>query len=213
MIRHIVVFTFALSIFILGQGNSVNASIISSYDIEGTRLSGTAGWEHTYTGSIVSSGGAYDYSGGGGTLNDGLFGTDEYDTHLLEAHYSPSLTLHLDGSYDISAIYLWSFPTGNAIPGDITGVHINGTSYTTLDGSQMEESVNLGSALTNVSMLTFTNFITTSGMFAISEITFDATLASTVPEPTTVALLGLGIVGLAGAEARRRRKKKEVDNS
>ncbi len=33
------------------------------------------------------------------------------------------------------------------------------------------------------------------------------------PEPTTIALLGIGIGGLAGAEVRRRRRQKAVGNS
>ena len=50
--------------------------------------------------------------------------------------------------------------------------------------------------------------------YALSPIlTVPETGGEPVPEPATVALLGIGIVGLAGAEVKRRWKKKAVDKS
>ncbi len=42
------------------------------------------------------------------------------------------------------------------------------------------------------------------------EVRYSQVAVNPVPEPTTVALLGIGLVGLAGAEIRRRRKKKVI---
>ncbi len=51
------------------------------------------------------------------------------------------------------------------------------------------------------------------GDFFFLDATLTAEATEPVPEPATVALLGIGIVGLTGAEVRRRRKKKTVENS
>ncbi len=65
---------------------------------------------------------------------------------------------------------------------------------------------------THVSGLTsFPIGLSVWGAWATAEVEYAD--AEPIPEPTTVVLLGIGLVGFAGAEVRRRRKKKVLEKS
>ena len=109
------------------------APIITGYDVIDAATSGCGGWAHSYTGTIVTTGGfdgctRANYSGGAGTMADGAIGTNILESQLFRftssGAYAPSITLYLDSEYFVSAISLFNFPSGNAIPGNITGLDV-----------------------------------------------------------------------------------------
>jgi hypothetical protein len=127
---------------------------VISYDISSTPPSGWGGWAHTYDGTIASTGriadsntcgGAlspaeiYSYSGGSGTLNDGVGEAANIDTtHLLclgldtaGAPVAPMITLHFGQQVLIERITVFGGGTiANIYPGSLVAadVTIGGTS-------------------------------------------------------------------------------------
>lgn len=200
---------------------------ITDYDILQAPLTGTGSWAHLYSGTITPTGSFTidgfpadrgDYTGGSGTLNDGLPGTGTGDTQLLgnTVDFVPVITLNLDAFYSINTITLFSFDGGNSIPGVISSfdVTINGTTVTfaTSEPTPNDEFVDLaGSALDGLvtDQIMLSNFVHDGsnglpGFFAIGEVEIDGTPSGGgVPEPSALSLLG---ATMALATVRRRRR-------
>jgi len=199
---------------------------ISSYDIESTYVSGTGGWKHDYTGTITPvSGDIANYSGGSGTLNDGVVGTHVLNTQLFNYPYdsSPVITLYFDDYYSLDSLLISG---GDFIQNTIVGslfaldVTIGSTteSFQTTEQGQTDgtryadDFVSFaGSSLEGLvtNQLTLSGFdsswtINSANAFSITEITLDGSaISSSVSEPGTLALFSLGLAGLVFSRKKK----------
>lgn len=217
----------ALGLTGISAASAAPVSIIS-YDFFATPLSGHGNWSHAYGGTIAVTGPSFsnngspgtlaNYSGGSGTLNDGVIGSSTGNTHLFVAPrasdgtpIAPVITLYLGGMFTINTIEIFAGTFGNAIPGTLTGMTVGlaassaalvSTAFNTVDDRLTITGSPLDGLVDNKIVLS----LPTGGWFewfSITEIKIDGTAASAVPEPMSLALFGFGLAGLGLIRRRR----------
>jgi hypothetical protein len=198
---------------------AARAQSIKSYDITHAMSSVGSGWSNTYSGAITTTGSGLSYTGGGGTLNDGLMPTSSSNNQLFMTSMGTTITLHLNSTYYLSEIDLFGGAfLKNAFPGTLTGATVTvgslslALSSVGFGGSCLKGFCDDRLRLTGTALgLLATDTITLSnfrggnlGYFNLAEVGVIGVLAS-VPEPATWAMLLAGLATLGWAARRRTR--------
>lgn len=143
-----------------------------------------------------------------------LYVSSGSDTWIFNNQSTPVGTTVNLGSFsagDELLFYIYVNDTGNSFySGSDTSLNTDGIYHAIVDFDYapgetyvgFEDLLNGGDRDYDDVMFSFTNLASEGGLGG-----------DPVPEPSTIALLGLGLVGLVGAGARKRRKNKEVEKS
>jgi len=214
--------TIALCAALLATTGAAQAVSVTSYDIVNARPSGFGGWSHDYTGAMLAkANGTFDYTGGSGSLNDGVIPLGLAGMQLFNLGDNVTIKLHLDGPATLQSISLFGANgSGNSIPGTLTGWSVSiGASTQAFSstafgprcaGTLCNDSVSLvGTGLDLIA----TDTVTLSGFqggwshyFSIAEVGLTGVAVAAVPEPETYALMFGGLLAV-GFVARRRQAR------
>lgn len=200
--------TLLVAVFATSVGAATAAPVVvSSYDMPNGYTGSYQYWDDTYSGSGSTTTNGAPLSGGKGDLTDGVIAASNWNITEAPAgagpyvgwlNINPVIHFHFGGPVTINTIS-FSVDDANGFGSVSTplSVVIGGVTYGLTDpaGSAPFQFDVSGLSL-NVSDLDITINRRNAWVF-VSEISFDGSDDGSVPEPGSLALLGLGLAGLA----------------